>query len=95
MFYERGISKEILIKSKGLSMIPNVIPGDVISVNIGDKKVNIGDLVLFLYNDHLVLHRVIDILDGGASYVLKGDNNPNDNFEFIGIFQIIGKARKL
>lgn len=69
------IKKEVSIKASGDSMLP-LIRGDrdiVLIKSIKFDELSIGDIVLFKYNNELVVHRVISIDD--KIITLRGDGN--------------------
>ncbi|HEX6304551.1 MAG TPA: signal peptidase I [Anaerolineales bacterium] len=62
----------------GGSMEPNLKAGDVVIIKKGDTEVvQIGDVILFSDDSKAVLHRVIDIKDGGdvVEFITQGDAN--------------------
>jgi len=64
---------EVIIPTKGNSMKPNILDGDVVLLKAA-KKYKVGDAVLaFTTRDYWVLHRIMAI--DGDSVTLKGDNN--------------------
>jgi signal peptidase I len=64
----------IPVRIGGWSMGPTLAPGDVVLVRPGTRPVE-GDIVLIRSPDHEpVVHRVVELLDGG-SVRTKGDAN--------------------
>ena len=68
------------VRVGGWSMSPTLAPGDIVFVRLGSKPVP-GDIVLVRAAGHApVLHRVVELLDGG-SVRTRGDANPIDDLE--------------
>jgi signal peptidase I len=68
------------VRVGGWSMSPSLVPGDVVFVQLGAKPVA-GDVVLVRAAGHEpVLHRAVELLDGGAVRT-KGDANEVVDFE--------------
>ena len=52
---------EVRLRVIGTSMVPSVLPGDLISIRRASlHEVSPGEVVLFLQNKRLVIHRVVD-----------------------------------
>lgn len=85
--------KIIRIKVFGISMLPTIHEGEIVSIegiyNVYD--ININDIILF-YDDNYILslHRLIRI--EGEMLFLKGDNC--DKEDIISIEQVLGKVSK-
>lgn len=64
------------------SMYPQIQKGDaIIMKDVDPNKIKVGDVVIFLdpqEKEQLIVHRVIDIEEGGSVryFTTKGDNNP-------------------
>ncbi len=57
----------------GSSMLPVILPTDSVLV-LKSKEYAIGDILLFLYEDHhILIHRLLKIING--NYCCKGDNS--------------------
>lgn len=71
------------IEVLGNSMLPYLHDGDTVTVKplSGRKSVFIGDVVVFGINDHLVIHRIVDIIQTHNHIFVKtkGDNNIYDD----------------
>lgn len=68
------------VRVGGWSMSPTLVPGDIVLVQRGAKPIA-GDVVLVRAAGHEpVLHRVVELLDGGAVRT-KGDANTVVDFE--------------
>lgn len=65
------------------SMEPTIPTGSVAIVNRNSRfdDVNIGDVIIFEYNDMRIIHRVIEIamIDGQKYLKTKGDANSRDD----------------
>ena len=87
------IMKSSKIKARGESMMPLVLPGATIHVNFSCNTFYIGDIVVFLCNKHLVIHRIIHKTRNNQ-YILMGDNN----YTVDGLFSsqyLLGKVVKI
>lgn len=71
-----------LIWVRTASMEPGIEAGSYILVErVRPEAIDVGDIITFVSDDPAILgqlntHRVTEILDGGASFRTKGDNNP-------------------
>jgi signal peptidase I len=77
----------------GNSMYPHIQSGDLMVIMKKTDplfKINIGDIIVFRYEDVLVAHRVILIQDN--NYYVKGDNNPNADAIIVKDNVLIGKV---
>lgn len=83
------ILREIMHKIKvvGKSMVPFLLPGECISITNDVDKLNVGDVVVFVKSDSLIVHRVKIIKDG--LIVTKGDNCLFDDSQ-IAVDDIVG-----
>ena len=63
------------------SMEPSLYAGDMVFVNsnVDFEDVQLGDVIIFQYEDMNIIHRVVDeaIIDGEKRLKTKGDNNKN------------------
>lgn len=64
----------ILGIGRGVSMMPAIEPGDVVIIDRNPENIEIGDIIVYRYQDKLIGHRVIAIVEEGV--IAKGDNNP-------------------
>ena len=72
----------------GTSMLPELRPKDLISVQC-NKQYFLGDIIVFCYkNEELLVHRIVKINDN--RYYCKGDNS--FRLEDIDNTQIVGKV---
>lgn len=56
----------------GNSMYPTIKDGQIVTI-CTDKNYNIGDIIAYYVNNHIIVHRIIFVR---KNYVLtKGDNN--------------------
>lgn len=73
-----GIHRYIVVSG---SMEPNLYAGDMVFVNsnVDFEDVQLGDVIIFQYEDMNIIHRVVDeaIIDGEKRLKTKGDNNKN------------------
>lgn len=81
----RGMISNVIVK--GISMEPLLFSGDKLNIVISEKY-EIGDVVIFLYQNKLTVHRILEISDNMA--ITKGDNA--FNIEAVPIREILGKA---
>ena len=62
-------------------MEPSLYAGDMVFVNsnVDFEDVQLGDVIIFQYEDMNIIHRVVDeaIIDGEKRLKTKGDNNKN------------------
>lgn len=75
-----GIDKYLVVSG---SMEPELYAGDIAIVNrnVEFQDVEIGDIIIFRYNDMNIIHRVIDetVIDGEKYLKTKGDANECDD----------------
>lgn len=75
-----GIDKYLVVSG---SMEPELYAGDIAIVNrnVEFQDVEIGDIIIFRYNDMNIIHRVIDetVIDGEKYLKTKGDANKCDD----------------
>ena len=81
----RGVINKI--KVVGKSMVPSLLPGEYIFIANDIDKLDVGDIVVFVRSESLVVHRVKIIKDGLV--VTKGDNCLFDDAE-ISVSDIVG-----
>ena len=71
-----GIHRYLVVSG---SMEPNLYAGDIVFVNsnVAFEDVQLGDVIIFQYEDMNVIHRVVDeaMIDGERYLKTKGDNN--------------------
>ncbi|EZH64918.1 hypothetical protein DH09_20640 [Bacillaceae bacterium JMAK1] len=76
------------------SMEPGIDTGSVILVRAVDepRTYQVGDVVTFqTYEGPLVTHRIHEVVDGGQSYITKGDNNPLPDTQVLEPSMIVGE----
>ena len=75
-----GIQRYLVVSG---SMEPNLYAGDIIFVNsnVAFEDVQLGDVIIFQYEDMNVIHRVVDeaMIDGERHLKTKGDANKVDD----------------
>ena len=71
-----GIHRYLVVSG---SMEPSLCAGDIVFVNtnVDFEDVEIGDVIIFQYEDMNIIHRVVDkaLIDGEKHLKTKGDNN--------------------
>ena len=71
-----GIHRYLVVSG---SMEPNLYAGDIVFVNsnVAFEDVQLGDVIIFQYEDMNVIHRVVDeaMIDGERHLKTKGDAN--------------------
>lgn len=76
------------------SMTPNINKGDAVIVEKLNKnelkKLKRNDILVFTYNNKIIVHRIVDIKNG--SYYTKGDYNKDVDLYPVQEKDIIGKA---
>lgn len=52
---------EVRLRTAGTSMVPSIIPGDVVSIQRASlQDISPGEIVVFLQKGQIVVHRVVD-----------------------------------
>ena len=73
-----GIHRYLVVSG---SMEPSLYAGDMVFVNsnVDFEDVQLGDVIIFQYEDMNIIHRDVDeaIIDGEKHLKTKGDNNKN------------------
>jgi len=82
------------------SMEPVLYKGDVVLINYNINSIDIGDIIIYearWFEYKPVIHRVIakNESNGNTFYILKGDNNANQDPEPVAPNQIISKVVKI
>jgi signal peptidase I len=79
----------------GTSMLPFIYPGDAVIIDIKPTDIEIGDIIVYIYDDPydrydgiLIGHRVVAIVQEG--YITEGDNNPRPD-RIVYKEQVVGK----
>lgn len=72
---------------RGLSMEPLLSTGDY-AFYIKESVYNVGDIVVFNFDNKLIIHRIVDIRKG--LYIIKGDNSYN--VEIVKSETVLGKV---
>jgi signal peptidase I len=58
----------VRLRVLGTSMVPAMLPGDLVSIHrAGLHEISVGDVVLFLQNGRLFIHRVVGGNDSSAT----------------------------
>ena len=88
-----GIQRYLVVSG---SMEPNLYAGDIIFVNsnVAFEDVQLGDVIIFQYEDMNVIHRVVDeaMIDGERHLKTKGDANKFDDGFVVSTENFSGKA---
>jgi len=71
----------------GRSMYPTLFEADLLEIE-SPGRISVGDVILFVSNDKLVVHRVVSIASQGIS--TRGDNNNYDDPRLVAPEKIIG-----
>ena len=88
-----GVKPSVIITA---SMQPKINPGDVVIIQpIDIKSIKAGDIIQYKIDGYSVVHRVINIIDDGATIrlILKGDNNKMPDRNSVTADQIVGKLK--
>jgi signal peptidase I len=69
--------KEVEITAKGWSMWPSIKPGTILTlIKTPIEEIKVGDAIAFTRGEHLVVHRIIHIVNKGTLQIYtKGDAN--------------------
>jgi signal peptidase I len=71
----------------GRSMYPTLFEADLLEIE-QPSRICVGDVILFVSRDNLVVHRVVGIASEGIS--TRGDNNNDDDPGFVAPEKIVG-----
>lgn len=71
----------------GRSMHPTLFEADLLEIEL-PSRVCVGDVILFVSKENLVVHRVVGIASGGIS--TRGDNNKDDDSGLVVPENIVG-----
>jgi hypothetical protein len=88
--------REVRLTLQGGSMSPAIRAGSRLRVACGDAEPAIGEVIAALYQDRLVIHRLIRVERDGAAedrYICRGDANPQADAP-ITRGQIVGVVRE-
>ena len=95
VYFTSGYFKYYALAVASGSMEPKISKGDIVIVKKVDKdydKLKIGDILVYKYNNVVIVHRIIKIIEeeGVYHFYTKGDaNNSEDNYD-IPVTNIIG-----
>jgi signal peptidase I len=82
----------IRFRAGGGSMTPAIKDGALITVApINPAEVKPGDVLLYRRQERVIAHRVVQISEAGASFVLRGDAACADD-ELVKAEQVLGKV---
>ena len=71
------------------SMEPTLTTGEIVLINTNDCDVKIGEVIAFQTGDHVIVHRVAEMISDGV-YVTKGDANSSADLSPVEQWQILG-----
>ena len=81
VYFYSGYFRYYAIAVASGSMSPKILKGDIVIVDQKQKKekINIGDVLAYRRNEVIVVHRVVNRIEYGDSYIYytKGDANNN------------------
>lgn len=86
---------EMFVVTSG-SMTPNIDPGDVVMVDIGESNPRVGDVITFRPSDDpklFITHRIVEVNHTptrSVEYVTKGDANPSVDLRPVERTQVVG-----
>ena len=86
VYFTSGYFKYYAVAIASGSMVPNINKGDIVIVEKIDGKYNeleVGQVIAFKYNEVIVVHRLINIIEDNGHYYFytKGDANSDpDNY---------------
>ena len=85
-----------LIPIVGKSMRPLIQPGDQVLIKHGHINVRRGDVIVFLQEEKMVVHRLLRICKDGSKtiFITKGDNTSYLDSP-ISAHQVIGRVLKI
>ena len=84
--------KIVQLAPKGISMIPFIRGGQDKVLVRKEESVNVGDIVLVVYQDRMILHRVYAI--NGSRLTLMGDGNLQGTEE-VGLEEVLGTVLQI
>lgn len=84
--------KIVQLAPKGISMIPFIRGGQDKVLVRKEEAVNVGDVVLVVYQDRMILHRVYAI--NGSRLTLMGDGNLQGTEE-VELEEVLGKVLQI
>lgn len=83
-----------IFEVKSESMEPEYPVGSVVYVKAADEsEIMIGDVITYTLGtdtDLVMTHRVVDTIDGGQSFITKGDANPVEDAEPVSGERLVG-----
>jgi signal peptidase I len=67
--------KRFKVNAIGFSMRPEIHPGDTLTLKaVTAQEIAVGDIAVFLYNQHLIAHRILRKDSGSAQFLQIGDH---------------------
>jgi signal peptidase I len=90
---------EVRLRVFGTSMVPSILPGDLVTVHRASlKDISPGEVVLFFQNGRLFVHRVVDrkvaaTLDGPSeSFLLTRGDRLRDDDPAVSSSELLGRV---
>jgi signal peptidase len=87
--FERSSSSVRYCAYTGRSMHPTLSETDLLEIK-QLRRISVGDVILFVCKDNLVVHRVVGIASEGIS--TRGDNNNDDDPELVAPENVVGNV---
>lgn len=79
------------------SMENELTKGDIVIINKTDEdeilKINVGDIIVYNYNDKVIVHRVYETDEDRSYFITKGDNNEDPDNWIVTSGDIIGVVK--
>ena len=85
--FERSSSSTRYCAYTGRSMHPTLFEADLLEIE-QPRRISVGDVILFVSKDNLVVHRVVGVASEGIS--TRGDNNNDDDPGLVAPENIVG-----
>ncbi len=85
--FERSSGSVRYCAYNGRSMHPTLFEADILEIE-PPSRIRVGDVILFVSEDNLVIHRVVGITSEGIS--TRGDNNNDDDPGIVAPEMIVG-----
>jgi hypothetical protein len=85
--FERSSASILYCAYTGRSMHPTLFEADLLEIE-QPHRICVGDVILFMSDDNLVVHRVVSIASEGIS--TRGDNNNDDDPGLVAPEKIVG-----
>src|SRR5579862_270740 len=91
---------EVRLRVYGTSMVPSILPGDLISVqHAAVHEISTGEIVMYSRDGRMFVHRVVDLIGGGTDgrLITRGDrlchnDPPVSSTEMLGRVTSVGRG---